>query len=104
MPEEMEVTKADHSDVEKLAELNKRLIADERHPNPMNVRQLGERMAEWLQEEYTCYLATEDGSTVAYCLFRDDGDYYYVRQLFVELAALDHRQQWKAYWKLQRTA
>jgi ribosomal protein S18 acetylase RimI-like enzyme len=82
----MKITKADLSDVEQLAELNKRLIEDERHPNPMNVQQLAQRMAEWLQGEYTCYLATEDRSTVAYCLFRDDGKYYYMRQLFVERA------------------
>ena len=80
----MKVTKAGLADVEKLGELNKRLIEDERHPNPMNVQQLAQRMTEWLQDEYSCYLASEDGSTVAYCLFRNDGDYYYMRQLFVE--------------------
>lgn len=82
----MKVTKADLSNVEKLAELNKRLIEDERHPNPMNVQQLARRMAAWLQGEYTCYMATEHGLTLAYCLFRDEGDYYYLRQLFVESA------------------
>ena len=41
-------------------------------------------MGEWLHGEYACYLGTEDGSTIAYCLFRDDGEYYYMRQLFVE--------------------
>ncbi len=80
----MKVAKAELTDVEKLAELNKRLIEDERHPNPMNVQQLAQRMIEWLQDEYSCYLASEDGSTVAYCLFRNDGEYYYMRQLFVE--------------------
>ena len=72
----MKVAKAELTDVEKLAELNKRLIEDERHPNPMNVQQLAQRMIEWLQDEYSCYLASEDGSTVAYCLFRNDGEYY----------------------------
>ena len=67
-----------------LTELNRRLIEDERAPNSMNLRQLAERMAQWLAEGYTCYLATEAGETVAYCLFRDDGDYYYLRQLYVE--------------------
>ena len=86
----MKITRADFSHVEKLAELNKRLIEDERHPNPMNVPQLARRMDEWLRGEYTCYLATEDGFTIAYCLFRDDGEYYYMRQLFVERA---HRRK-----------
>lgn len=80
----MEVTKADLSDVEKLAKLNKLLIEDERHSNPMNVQQLARRMTEWLQGEYGCYLASEEGVTVAYCLYRDDGKYYYLRQLFVD--------------------
>ena len=74
----MKFTKAGLSDVEILAEMNKRLIEDERHPNPMNVQQLTQRMSEWLQGEYTCYLATEDNNTVAFCLFRDDGEYYYL--------------------------
>ena len=78
------MTKAGLADVEELAELNKRLIEDEAHPNPMNVPQLSQRMRAWLQGEYACYLATEDGCTVAYCLFRDDGAFYYLRQLFVE--------------------
>jgi len=82
----MKVTKADHSNIEKLAELNKRLIEDERHPNSMNMQQLAQRMTEWLQGEYACYIAAENGITVAYCLFRDDGKYYYLRHLFVERA------------------
>ena len=80
----MKIVRAGPSDVERLAEMNKRLIEDEDHPNPMDVRQLAQRMAEWLQGEYVCYLATEDGVTVGYCLFRDDGECYYMRQLFVE--------------------
>ena len=80
----MKITKATLSDIGKLAELNNRLIEDERHPNLMNVQQLAQRMAKWLQSEYTCYLATEDGITVAYCLFRYDAEYYHMKHLFVE--------------------
>ena len=65
----MKVTKAYLSNVEKLGKMNKRLIEDERHPNSMNVQQLTQRMTDWLQGEYTCYLATKDMITVAYCLF-----------------------------------
>jgi|TARA_B100002003_G_C13806833_1_gene397932 hypothetical protein len=36
----MKITRADTSHAEELAELNKRLIEDERHPNTMNVPQL----------------------------------------------------------------
>ena len=86
----MKVTKADLSAVEELSELNRRLIEDEHHPNPMNVQQLAQRMTRWLQDEYTCYLATEDGKAIAYCLYREDREYYYLRQLFVERA---HRRK-----------
>jgi ribosomal protein S18 acetylase RimI-like enzyme len=80
----MNIRKAEISEVETLAELNKRLIEDERHPNPMSFEQLTRRMKEWLQGEYTCYVAEEGDEVIAYCLFRDDGEYYYMRQLFVE--------------------
>ena len=80
----MKITRADLCDVEKLCKMNKRLIEDERHPNKMNVQQLSERMTDWLRGEYNCYLATEDCITVAYCLFQDECEFYYMRQLFVE--------------------
>ena len=44
----MEIVRAELVDVEGLAELNKGLIEDERHPNPMDVAQLTKRMREWL--------------------------------------------------------
>ena len=33
----MEIVKAELTDIKRLAELNKHLIEDERHPNPMNI-------------------------------------------------------------------
>jgi ribosomal protein S18 acetylase RimI-like enzyme len=80
----MKITQADLSHVDKLAELNKRLIEDECHPNPMDVAQLAERMSGWLLDEYAAYLAILNGEIVAYCLYRDDGDHYYLRQLYVD--------------------
>ena len=80
----MQIIQANLSHVYKLAVLNKRLIEDERHPNPMNVDQLTQRMSDWLQGEYTVYLAILHGEIVAYSLYRGDGDHYYLRQLYVE--------------------
>ena len=80
----MKIVKASLSDAGKLAKMNRRLIEDERYPNPMNVEQLTQRMSAWLKNEYTGYLAIEDDRIVAYCLFRDDGQYFYLRQLYVE--------------------
>ena len=43
-----------------------------------------ERMSDWLQAEYCGYLAKIDDRITAYCLYRDDGSYYYLRHLFVD--------------------
>lgn len=82
----MEIVRAELTDADILAELNKCLIEDERHPNPMNIVQLTERMQEWLTTDYICYVAKESQHIVAYCLYRDDGGYYYMRQLYVDRA------------------
>ena len=86
----MEIVKAKLSDADVLAELNKHLIEDERHPNSMNIVQLTERMEEWLATDYICYMVKENGYVVAYCLYRDDGGHYYMRQLYVDRA---HRRK-----------
>ena len=86
----MEIVKAELADVERLAELNKHLIEDERHPNPMNIAELTERMKAWLATDYICYTMKQNNSIVAYCLYRDDGAHYYMRQLYVDRA---HRRK-----------
>ena len=80
----MEIVKAELTDVKRLAELNKCLIEDEQHPNPMHIAELTERMKAWLATDYICYLVKENGHIVAYCLYRDDGGLYYMRQLYVD--------------------
>ncbi len=79
----MTINRADASDAEELAELNRQLIEDEQHPNPMTRDELAERMIRWMEEGYRCYVARVDGTTAGYCLCRDDGKHYYLRQLFV---------------------
>ena len=86
----MEIVQAELADVETLAELNKYLIEDERHPNPMNITELTQRMKEWLATDYICYVVKQNGHIVAYCLYKDDGGYYYMRQLYVDRA---HRRK-----------
>ena len=82
----MEIVKAVLTDAEMLAKLNKHLIEDEQHPNPMNIGQLTKRMKKWLATDYICYMAKQNGHIVAYCLYRDEGAYYYMRQLYVDRA------------------
>jgi ribosomal protein S18 acetylase RimI-like enzyme len=71
-----------HSDI--LGKLNKKLIGDEGHSNPMTVDDLIERMFNFLSNKYSAYFILTDSQVAGYCLFRDDIDYIYIRQLFVE--------------------
>jgi GNAT superfamily N-acetyltransferase len=73
-----------------LAQLNLELIRDEGHRNPMNLAQLTERMAAWLEAEYQAVLfedaTAEPPDVVGYALFRREPDFVYLRQLFVARA------------------
>jgi len=80
----MKIRSVTFNDVDTIAVLNKHLIEDEKHPNPMNIEQLAERMSGWLQAEYRGNLVVIDDRVVAYCLYRDDGEYYYLRHLYVD--------------------
>lgn len=61
-------------DVETLARMNKHLIEDEGHRNPMNVSQLVERMVSFLSGEYGADLILDDGRVVGYALYRFQRD------------------------------
>ncbi len=65
-----------------LARLNRLLIQDEAHSNGMSESQLESRMQNWLSSGYECYGIEQDGQIICYSLWRDNGDYYYMRQLF----------------------
>ena len=77
-------------DAEQLAQMNLQLIADEGHRNPMGIRQLAERMTQWLQGEYQAVLFEDDNTPVGYALFKREPEYVYLRQLFV---VLERRRQ-----------
>ena len=86
----MEIVRAEITDVNILAKLNKCLIEDERHPNSMNINDLTQRIEAWLESEYIGYVVKKHGRIVAYCLYRNEGKYYYMRQLYV---ARSHRRK-----------
>lgn len=68
-------------DVSLLAQMNKRLIEDERARNPMNVLQLERRMRSWLENgEYQGELFERDGEPVAYALYHLRPDRYFPEQ------------------------
>lgn len=70
--------------------MNKLLIEDERHRNPMTVPELVARMKGWLAGEYRAAVGIIDGEIVAYALWRRDPEWMYLRQMFV---ARERRQE-----------
>ena len=72
-------------DVPVLAGMNLQLLEDEQHRNRKSLPELEERMHDWLSNEYSAVIFNLDGEdeTVAYALYRPDGDSIYLRQFFV---------------------
>ncbi len=66
-----------------LARMNKQLIDDEGHRNPMSIAELETRMAEWLSNAYQAILFIREGAPVGYALFRWESDHVYLRHFFV---------------------
>ncbi len=86
----MDLARIELEHVSLLSQMNRRLIEDEGHPDPMSVPELADRMHRWLHEGYLGYLVYDAGEPVAYCLYRDDGDHYYLRHLYTER---EHRRR-----------
>ncbi len=86
----IDISRAQLGDHLILGAMNKQLIEDEGHANPMTIPQLQDRMRGWLEESYIAYLIRLDGKIVGYCLYRDDGGLIYIRHLFI---ARDHRRE-----------
>lgn len=77
--------RADPRDATLLAPMNRRLIVDSGHRNPMNVEELTARMHSWLTGEYEAYLIHLDHELAGYCLFRREPEQaVYIRQLYVD--------------------
>lgn len=79
----MRFRRAELSDASVLAEMNRQLIVDEGHRNSMTVRELEERMKDWLRSDYEACLFTSDEVAVGYALFRREPDWVYLRQFYV---------------------
>ena len=71
-------------DVALLAGLNLQLVQDEHHRNVrMTPEEVEERMRGFLTGRYTGVIFEENHEPVAYALYCPEGDYIYLRQLFV---------------------
>lgn len=79
----MDFRRATPADAPLLGRLNKQLIDDERHRNPMSVVQLADRMANWLADGYRATIFSTANEVVGYVLFRHETDHIYIRQFFI---------------------
>ncbi len=81
---ELGVRTATDADVSVLAQMNKHLIEDEGHSNPMTVPQLAQRMRGWIATgSFVAILFEREGQPVAYALYRNDPSSVYLRHFFV---------------------
>ncbi len=80
----MEIRECAVSDAAKLAQMNKRLIEDEKSANPMTIDELEARMTDFLSGSYTAYFFAEDQAVVGYALVDNSRNPLYLRQFYIE--------------------
>ena len=80
----MDIRICSKADIKQLAEMNKRLIEDEKSSNPMDTAQLTERTRDFLANEYTAYLFTDGETAVGHAPVRLGSSPSYLRQFYIE--------------------
>ncbi|MFC0214143.1 GNAT family N-acetyltransferase [Paenibacillus chartarius] len=80
---QVKVCAGKEAELELLAKLNKQLIEDEKHDNPMNVAQLKDRMRAFISTDYRAYLFEANGETAGYALVNHSRQPLHVRQFFI---------------------
>ena len=88
----MQYRLAENTDSTLLASMNQQLIQDENHRNPMSFAELDERMAGWLAGDYQAILFEQAGAVYGYVLFREQPEYIYLRQFYIQK---EHRRAGK---------
>jgi ribosomal protein S18 acetylase RimI-like enzyme len=71
-------------DVTLLAEMNKKLIEDEKANNSMDLSQLKERMENFLNKEYKAFLFLRKNNILGYALCDMTKNPIYLRQFFIK--------------------
>jgi len=80
---EFKINQASLDDLDVLALMNKQLIEDEQHDNPMDVEALKIRMKEFLLGEYRAYLFKQEEVIKGYALVNYVRKPAYLRQFFL---------------------
>jgi GNAT superfamily N-acetyltransferase len=94
----LQLRRAEDADLSAIARMNKQLIEDEGHSNPMSVAELEERMRGWFTSDWHIdLLCTDEHIVVGYAVYQyRNNPYYpeqvgvYIRQYFI---AREHRRQ-----------
>ncbi len=96
-PDRLQLRSWEEADLDLLAHMNRELIEDERHPNPMTPPELRDRFLRFAAEGWTADLFLFDGEVVGYALHRREppdaarpGSQVHLCQFFV---ARDRRRQ-----------
>ncbi|WP_426451959.1 hypothetical protein ACP26L_07740 [Paenibacillus sp. S-38] len=82
-------------DLDLLAVLNKQLIEDENHDNPMNVEQLKERMKEFISTDYKAYKFEVGDEIIGFALVNHARQPLYLRQFFLSAETQEDRDMAK---------
>ena len=86
----LRIDQATTADIPLLAALNRELYEDERHPYPLELPALTERMARWVAGEYRVALFRRGAHAAGYAVWRDEEFGAYLRQFFI---CRDQRRQ-----------
>ena len=77
------IQKCTLADVTQLALLNKQLIDDEKSNNTMSIKELEERMHEFVTTEYDAYFFIMQETVVGYALVKNKCNPLYLRQFLI---------------------
>ena len=80
----MNIKKCTLNDVDKLAELNKQLIEDEKSDNKMELMELEDRMRSFLNGDYCAYFFMSGSEVQGYALINMTNNPLYLRQFLIE--------------------
>jgi GNAT superfamily N-acetyltransferase len=90
-------------DLELLSHMNRHLIEDEQHDNPLDISQLKGRMRDFLTSDYNAYLFCIESAVVGYALVDLKKDPPYLRHFFICREARRHGYGKLAFYKLLDT-
>ncbi|HEX6119640.1 MAG TPA: GNAT family N-acetyltransferase [Dongiaceae bacterium] len=79
----LRIDRATQADIPLLADLNLELYEDERHPYPMDLPALTERMGRWVAGEYQVLLFRRGTRVAGYAVWREEEFCAYLRQFLI---------------------